>query len=255
MTRRFIARFVSHQAKRSSLLSDEGIARYSYSFSANRLKNVGATSEAQRLASLRALSVRAVSSDVGGQAGVEKALLRPKYPAFLPSFLHTPVGTPATFNRYALIPAAITNHLSLGSIFAWSVFNQPLTTVDGVVAASAADWSLGDTSLTFSLVMGGFAWGGLFGNFLKHLGPRACGVIGATTLGTGYLMVYSFRLWNRCLSPTRNSLPFLQNKISSGGCRHPDPQPPVTLRCRTCMGHRQWFLVRASRSKFASMVS
>lgn len=70
----------------------------------------------------------------------------------LPSFLRTPVG-PSGFNRYALIPAAIANHLSLGSIFAWSVFNHPLTTVEGVVAASASDWSLGDTSLTFSLGM------------------------------------------------------------------------------------------------------
>ncbi len=31
------------------------------------------------------------------------------------------------FNRYTIVPAAILTQLSLGSIFAWSIYNQPLT--------------------------------------------------------------------------------------------------------------------------------
>jgi hypothetical protein len=38
------------------------------------------------------------------------------------------------FNRWKLIAAATTNHMCLGSIYAWSLFNQPLTRLHGVVA-------------------------------------------------------------------------------------------------------------------------
>ena len=31
------------------------------------------------------------------------------------------------FNRWRLIPTAVMTHLSLGSVFAWSIFNDPLT--------------------------------------------------------------------------------------------------------------------------------
>jgi hypothetical protein len=38
------------------------------------------------------------------------------------------------FNRWKLVAAATTNHMCLGSIYAWSLFNQPLTRLHGVVA-------------------------------------------------------------------------------------------------------------------------
>ena len=94
-------------------------------------------------------------------------------------------------NRLLLIPAAVTNHVCLGSIFAWSVFNRPLTTIDGVVAQAATDWTLGQTSVTFSLVMGGFLWGGILGNLLERMGPRACCLVGAASLGSGCTLTTS----------------------------------------------------------------
>lgn len=39
--------------------------------------------------------------------------------------INDPVGS--RFNRYIIVPAAVFTQLSLGSIFAWSMFNQPLT--------------------------------------------------------------------------------------------------------------------------------
>ena len=69
------------------------------------------------------------------------------------------------FNRAWLLPACVANHASLGAIFAWSVLNQPLLRNNGVVAPSAADWTLGDINVTFSLVMGGFLWGAVFGGY------------------------------------------------------------------------------------------
>ena len=93
------------------------------------------------------------------------------------------------FNRSVLLPACIANHASLGAIFAWSVLNQPLMRVNGVVAPSAADWALSDIQVTFSLVMGGFMWGAVFGGFHERWGPRACCLIGAGAVGGGFGLV------------------------------------------------------------------
>lgn len=90
------------------------------------------------------------------------------------------------FNKTWLLPACIANHASLGAIFAWSVLNQPLLRLNGVVAPSAADWTLGEINVTFSLVMGGFMWGAIFGGFHDRWGPRACCLIGAATIGGGF---------------------------------------------------------------------
>merc|ERR1719334_93032 len=91
------------------------------------------------------------------------------------------------FNRWAMVPACTINHLALGSIFAWSVFNDPLTRVLGVAAPSHSDWLLSDVSPTFSLVMGGFAVGAFVGKYIDKWGPRASVVIGSTCFGTGFL--------------------------------------------------------------------
>ena len=91
-----------------------------------------------------------------------------------------------TYNRWRVVPFATVNHLCIGSIFAWSMFNPPLMQDLGVVAPSSSDWALGEISLTFSLVMGGFAWGAVFGKYLDGWGPRASCLIGAASLGGGY---------------------------------------------------------------------
>ena len=90
------------------------------------------------------------------------------------------------FNRYWMIPPAILNHLCLGSVFAWSIFNDPLTKLNGVLASAASDWALTDIMLTFSLIMGGFAWGAIFGRYLDKFGPRISCLIGAASLGGGF---------------------------------------------------------------------
>jgi MFS family permease len=87
-----------------------------------------------------------------------------------------------------MIPAATLTHLCLGSIFAWSIFNAPLMRLNGVVASSASDWALSEISVTFSLVMGGFAWGAIFGPLLDKYGPRVSCLIGAAGLSSGFLL-------------------------------------------------------------------
>ena len=43
---------------------------------------------------------------------------------------------------------------------------------------ASADWAIGDITVTFSLVMGGFVWGAVFGKYLDAWGARACCFIG-----------------------------------------------------------------------------
>lgn len=95
------------------------------------------------------------------------------------------------FQRWRLIPLAMANHLCLGSIFAWSLFNQPLTRLQGVIVPSAPDWALSDVSITFSLVMGGFVWGALLSRPLERWGPRASCLLGALSLGSGFALAAS----------------------------------------------------------------
>lgn len=56
------------------------------------------------------------------------------------------VGDNAGVNRYRFVPAAILNHMCLGGVFAWSMFNEPITRLSGVLAPAAGDWLLSSTS-------------------------------------------------------------------------------------------------------------
>ena len=49
------------------------------------------------------------------------------------------VATPG-FNRWRVPPASISIHLCIGSVYAWSIFNQPLTRLQGVVGSAPGDW-------------------------------------------------------------------------------------------------------------------
>ena len=49
---------------------------------------------------------------------------------------------PADFNRWLVPPAALAVHLSIGQIYAYSVFNAPLTKVLGITESAPGDWSL-----------------------------------------------------------------------------------------------------------------
>ena len=47
------------------------------------------------------------------------------------------IVAPPGFNRWRVPPASIAIHLCIGSVYAWSIFNPPLTRVHGVVASAA----------------------------------------------------------------------------------------------------------------------
>ena len=116
-------------------------------------------------------------------------------------FLHKEnIVAPDGFNRWRVPPASIAIHLCIGSVYAWSVFNPPLTRELGVVASAAGDWSLSSVVWIFSVaivVLGLTAAVG--GKWLEKVGPRYVGVVAAALWGGGFLIgslgIASHQLW------------------------------------------------------------
>lgn len=104
------------------------------------------------------------------------------------------------FNRWKVPPASIAIHLCIGSVYAWSIYNPPLTRVFGVVAPASADWSLQDVTWIFSvaIVFLGLA-AALAGHWLDRVGPRLVGIAAAVLWGGGYLVgslgILTHQLW------------------------------------------------------------
>ena len=69
----------------------------------------------------------------------------------LPSFMFKQhIVASDDYNRWLVPPAAIGTHMCIGSVYAWSIFNGPLTRELGVVCSSASDWQLGYVVPVFS---------------------------------------------------------------------------------------------------------
>ena len=75
--------------------------------------------------------------------------------------------------RWRVPPASVAIHLCIGSVYAWSVFNEPLTRLNGVAAPASSDWSLVQVVNVFSvaIVCLGLS-AALAGKWLEEVGPR-----------------------------------------------------------------------------------
>lgn len=83
-------------------------------------------------------------------------------------------------NRWLVVLGALLIQLSLGAIYAWSVFTPAL---------KAAGWSTLDTQLVFSVGLGTFALVMvLSGRVMAGLGPRRLAALGGIMLGAGYAL-------------------------------------------------------------------
>lgn len=104
------------------------------------------------------------------------------------------------FNRWKVPPASIAIHLCIGSVYAWSVYNLPLTRSLGVVAPAADDWSLQDVTWIFSVAIVFLGLSAAFaGRWLEKVGPRMVGTVAALCWGIGYLIggvgILTHQLW------------------------------------------------------------
>ena len=85
-----------------------------------------------------------------------------------------------TMNRWLVVLGAVLIQLSLGAIYAWSVFTPEL---------SAAGWSKMQTQIVFAIELASFAGVMVFaGRALDKYGPQRLALTGGVVMGLGYLL-------------------------------------------------------------------
>ena len=104
-------------------------------------------------------------------------------------FLKKSIMAPEGFNRWLVPPAAIGTHLCIGSIYSWSMFNDSLTRLDGVLVSSSMDWTLSHVVPVFStsIVCLGLS-AAVAGKWLEEVGPRCVGSLSSVMWGGGFLL-------------------------------------------------------------------
>src|SRR4029079_1587153 len=107
---------------------------------------------------------------------------------------------PPGFTRGRVPPASVAIHLCIGSVYAWSIFNPPLTKVRGVVASAASDWTLSQVVWVFTVAIVCLGLSAAFaGKWLEHVGPRTVGTVAAICWGGGFLLgslgIWLHQLW------------------------------------------------------------
>ncbi len=93
---------------------------------------------------------------------------------------------PLGYSRWLVPPAALAIHLSIGQVYAFSVFKNPLLALP---AGNGAAWNLKDVGYIFSIaiaVLGISA--ALFGAWLERVGPRRAMFYAALCFGTGFFI-------------------------------------------------------------------
>src|ERR1700709_1951907 len=91
---------------------------------------------------------------------------------------------PPGFNRWLIPPAALAVHLSIGQVYAFSVFKLPLAKVLGVGASEQASlawiFSIAIAFLGISAAV--------FGKWVEKSGPRKTMLAAACCFGGGFLV-------------------------------------------------------------------
>ncbi|MBH0160753.1 MULTISPECIES: L-lactate MFS transporter [Fictibacillus] len=83
-------------------------------------------------------------------------------------------------NRWLIAAAAVGIHISIGSVYSWSVFTNPLR--------EKHNWGLSEISLTFSIAILFLGLSAAFmGHFVERHGPRKSGIIASVCFGAGLL--------------------------------------------------------------------
>ncbi|MFZ1529996.1 MAG: OFA family MFS transporter [Ferruginibacter sp.] len=107
---------------------------------------------------------------------------------------------PPGYNRWKVPVAALSIHLCIGQIYAFSVFNQPLTKIIGITAPAPDDWKLTTLGWIFSLAL--FFLGAsaaVFGKWMEISGPRAAMFASAICFCSGFFVsalgIYLHQVW------------------------------------------------------------
>ena len=93
------------------------------------------------------------------------------------------------FDRWLIPPAALAVHLSIGQLYAFSVFNEPLTRAIGISAPAPGDWRLTDLGWIFSLAIVTLGLTAAFaGKWLERVGPRRALLAAAACFSGGFVL-------------------------------------------------------------------
>lgn len=94
---------------------------------------------------------------------------------------------PEGFNRFLAVPSSFLVQLSIGSVYAFSMWNAPWTKDIGVVAAAAGDWSLQEILPVFSVsavALGATTF--LLGPWAERAGPRFSATAAAISYSSAF---------------------------------------------------------------------
>ena len=93
------------------------------------------------------------------------------------------------YSRWLVPPAALCVHLCIGEVYAFAVFNKPLTHLIGITKEAPGDWKLTQLGWIFSLaiVFLGLA-AALAGTWLDRVGPRKAMFTAALCFGGGFIV-------------------------------------------------------------------
>ncbi len=103
------------------------------------------------------------------------------------------------FNRWLVPTSALSIHLCIGQIYAFSVFNEPLTMVLGVDHVAEDDWSLTQLGWIFSIAL--FCLGAsaaVFGKWVERVGPRLTMLVAAICFSGGFI-VSAVGIWTHVI--------------------------------------------------------
>ncbi len=111
---------------------------------------------------------------------------------------HTVAGP--GFSRWMVPPAALCVHLCIGQVYAFSVFNLPMSKLIGITQSAPDDWKLTDLGWIFSIAI--FFLGAsaaVCGRWVEDGGPRRAMFTSALCFGCGFLVaavgVSTHQLW------------------------------------------------------------
>jgi MFS family permease len=104
------------------------------------------------------------------------------------------------FSRWLVPPAALSIHLCIGQIYAYSVFNKPMTQLIGIAESGPDDWALTTLGWIFSIAL--FTLGAsaaIFGKWLERVGPRKAMFASALCFSGGFFVaalgVHLHQIW------------------------------------------------------------
>src|ERR1700759_2597188 len=101
------------------------------------------------------------------------------------------------YSRWLVPPAALAIHLSIGQVYAFSVFKNPLLALH---AADGSVWSLKEVGYIFSIAIAVLGLSAaLFGAWLERVGPRRAMFYAALCFGLGF-EIASFGAANHSLA-------------------------------------------------------